>query len=63
MPDCIPNYLNSILNYINIESVFALGLLSPGTHALSHHLLAFIHSFNTESLRINSGHVLIPNSE
>lgn len=44
MPDCIPNYLNSILNYINIKSVFALGLLSPGTHVLSHHLLAFIHS-------------------
>lgn len=44
MHNFISNSLNCILEYVNIESMFALGLLSPGTHASPHHLLAFTHS-------------------
>lgn len=62
MSNSISDSLNSILGCISIESMFALGLLSPRIHALSHHLLAFIYlTWNHQASTLS--HALGLNSE
>ena len=50
MHNFISNSLNTILEYSNIESVFALGLFSLRTHTLPYHL--FLHYLATLFLEL-----------